>query len=405
MGKIQTKKAIRQHNQKAVLALIRSHSPTTIPEVAGKIHLSTNTVTKIIEHYTTQGLIINSGKGESTYEGGKRPNLYAFNPEARLAIGMQIAHEGQLHAVLADLNGSIMHEISLPIKWNIKMEVILDCIVSEYEELIAAAGIDRNRIIGIAIGTHGITDFEHGTIIVSPHNPIWGKNIKFKEMVEEKIPDPIPVFVDNQIRFKAFAEKSLGAAKEFDNIIILYSGISAIAGIVSDNVIKRGKHYLAGAIGHMTLDPDDEEVCMCGGRGCFGVLIDMNRVLRKAREKAKENPDSLIFRDKPASETEIEDVFKASNDGDALAKQLIDEVIKWFAAGIHNAILFYDPEIVIIQGVYAEAGEYFIETLRRKVQEVSLLQVPLEIKIEYSRLGNKVGAIGAAAFIIQEFFK
>lgn len=90
--------------------------------------------------------------------------------------------------------------------------------------------------------------------------------------------------------------------------------------------------------------------------------------------------------------------------GDALARELMDEVIKWFAAGIHNAILFYDPEIVIIQGVYAEAGDYFIETLRRRVQEVSLRQVPLDIKIEYSRLGNKVGAIGAA-FTIQEFFK
>jgi len=52
--------------------------------------------------------------------------------------------------------------------------------------------------------------------------------------------------------------------------------------------------------------------------------------------------------------------------GDALARELMDEVIKCFAAGIHNAILFYDPEIVIIQGVFAEAGYYFIETLRRE---------------------------------------
>ena len=405
MRKIQTKKAIRQHNQKAVLALIRTLSRTTIPDIANKIHLSTNTVTKIIEFYSDQGLIINSGKGESTYEGGKRPNLYAFNPRARFGIGMQIAHEGQLHAVLADLNGSIVQEISLPIEWNTKMEVILDRIRNAYERLIDAAKISREKIVGVAIGTHGITDYEHGTIVVSPHNPVWGKNIEFRKMVAETISDDIPVFVDNQIRFKAFAEKSLGAAKGFDNIIILYSGISAIAGIVSDNLIKRGKHYLAGAIGHMTLDPDDEEVCMCGGRGCFGVLIDMNRVLRRARERSKQNTDSLIFKEKTADEIGIEDVFRASNNGDALAKELMDEVIKWFAAGIHNAILFYDPEIVIIQGVYAQAGGYFIETLRRKVQEVSLLQVPLDIKIEYSRLGNKVGAIGAAAFTIQEFFK
>jgi len=60
---------------------------------------------------------------------------------------------------------------------------------------------------------------------------------------------------------------------------------------------------------------------------------------------------------------------------------------------------------IVTAGDALAARDYFIETLRRRAQEVSLLQIPLDIKIEYSRLGNKVGAIGAAAFTIQEFFK
>ncbi len=107
MKKIQTKRVLRQHNQKVVLSVLRTLHTTTISEIAGRVHLSTNTVTTIIEHYKKLGLVYNTGKGKSSYEGGKRPNLFSFNPKAKFAIGMQITYEGQICAALVDINGSI----------------------------------------------------------------------------------------------------------------------------------------------------------------------------------------------------------------------------------------------------------------------------------------------------------
>lgn len=61
--------------------------------------------------------------------------------------------------------------------------------------------------------------------------------------------------------------------------------------------------------------------------------------------------------------------------------------------------------MIVIQGIFAKAGEYFIENLRKKVNEISLPKIKKEIKIEYSKLGDKVGVLRAASYVISKYFE
>ncbi len=405
MKMIQTKREIKNHNKHVVLDLFRRKQYVTIPEIASDLGLSNNTVMKIIDFYMKTDLVRNIGKGESTYDGGKKPNLFALNSEARYAIGIRIAHDGRLYGILTDLRGEIVAARDKSLPWNTPPEAVLDILTQVYKDLLEEKGLTSDHIMGIAIGTHGITDFQTGTIIYSPHNQKWGKNFELKRMVEERLDSDIQIFVDNQIRFQTYAEKVYGSAKDYENIIVLRIGFSAIAGLISENMIKRGKNSLLGSIGHMTLDSRDDEECKCGGRGCFGVLVHQSRIERNARQLFASYPTSLVFEDKKPDDITINDIFEASNNNDELAMTVMDQAIDWFAKGIHNIIIFYDPEIIIIQGKYAEAGDYFITNLRDKVNKVSLLGVPLNVRIEFSKLGRDAGEIGAAAFTIENYFR
>ncbi len=80
-------------------------------------------------------------------------------------------------------------------------------------------------------------------------------------------------------------------------------------------------------------------------------------------------------------------------------------MIKWFAIALSNLNLMYDPDLVILQGVYTRAGDYFLHQLRKRVNLVSLLNVENDIRIEYSQMGKQAGAIGAASYLINEFFR
>ncbi len=231
--------------------------------------------------------------------GGEKPNLFAFNPVAKYSMGIQLSgDEGLLFGVLADLDSQIRQQVEFPLTFNTDLATVFDKIAMAYRQLLALQRISSDRLIGLAVGTHGHTNYETGVVLVSPHNPVWGRNVPFKNLVKERIRDAIPIQIDNQIRYQAFAEKMLGAGQQEKNIIVLRCGIGTIAGVVQENALKRGKHFLAGHVGHMIIDPHDEEDCLCGGRGCFEVLISTKRLLRAARAGWDQHKESLVFRDK-----------------------------------------------------------------------------------------------------------
>ena len=71
---------------------------------------------------------------------------------------------------------------------------------------------------------------------------------------------------------------------------------------------------------------------------------------------------------------------------------------------ISNIIVMYDPEMIVIQGIYAEAGEYFLNNLRDRLDTVSLPKFSKNVEIKYSKLAREAGVIGGVAYIISEFF-
>jgi len=359
---------------------------------------------KIMNHYIKKGLVIIAGKGSSTEEGGKKPNIYKFNEDGGYAIGIIIS-ANRLSAVITNLKSRILDKISIALETDEEFDSVLKKIIDSYNCLIKNTEINRKRITGLAVGAYGITDFAKGKVIFSPHFPSWGKDLMLKEKILEQIHEDIPVMVDNHSRFQVFAEKILGLAKEKNNVVAIQAGKGLVAGVIIENEIKRGNHYLIGEIGHMIVDPEAREICACGGKGCFEAMVSTNRILKMAREKYKEYPDSIIFNGNTPDEIDIYDVFDASNKGDKLASDLMDDVIDWFGIGISNIILMYDPQIMIIQGIFTKAGKYFLENLREKINEISLFSIKRETEIKYSELGDKAGVLGAASYVLSKYFE
>ena len=401
MTSVRKQKTLKQINRKVILNILRNSGELSISELSKKVNLSKPT---LMNYYIRNRLITIAGKGSSTEEGGKRPNIFKFNADGGYAIGMIIS-ANRLFSVITDLKSKILDKISITLKTNEGFESVLKKIIDSYNYLINNTNSDRKRIVGLAIGAYGITNFTEGKVIFSPHFPSWGKNLDLKKEILEKIPDKIPVIVDNHSRFQVFAEKILGLGKENNNLVALQAGKGLVAGVIIENEIKRGNHSLIGEIGHMIIDPEGREICACGGKGCFEAMVSTNRILRMAKEKYKEYPDSIIFNGNNPDAIDIYDIFDASNKGDKLASDIMDDVINWFGIGISNIILMYDPQIMIIQGIFTKAGKYFLENLRKKINEISLFSIKRETEIKYSELGDKVGVLGAASYVLSKYFE
>jgi len=385
-------KSIKRTNRRALLDMIRTSGEVSVADISERLKLSKPTAMKIISHYLESDLILCVGKGTSTEEGGKKPTLYKFN-----------ARGG--YAVVSDLDAAILNEKSIPFEENEALAKVVTAMAAAYRWLLGRDADYAGKVIGIAVGAHGITDFRRGVVIHSPHFPSWGENAPLARLLKKELSFEGPVLVDNQIRFQVFAEKVKGVAKGRKNIIVLEGGVGLVAGVIVKDEIKRGAHFLAGEIGHMIINPQEPEVCACGGRGCFETMVSVKRILRSARDKIERHRVRSALKSVEPAALTIRTIFEASNAGDALAQAVVDEAAHWFAIGLSNLVLAYDPEIIVLQGIFAEAGDYFIRQLRRKINEVSLVHIKKNVQIEYSKFGRNAGVLGAAAFVIAEYLK
>ncbi|MDD3628578.1 MAG: ROK family transcriptional regulator [Actinomycetota bacterium] len=401
---IKKPKTLKQTNRKVILNILRYSGEVSIADLSRKVNLSKPTLMAIIDYYLKKGLVVNVGKGNSTEEGGKKPNIYKFNEDGGYAIGMIIS-ANKLGGVITNLKNKILFKKAVPLESDEKFESVLEKIVDLYNDLIIGAEINRKKIIGLAIGAYGITNFDRGEVIFSPHFPSWGKNLNLREKVKDKIPDEIPIIIDNHSRFQVFAEKVLGLGKDKDNIVAIQAGKGMVAGVIIENEIKRGNHYLIGEIGHMIVDPEAREICACGGKGCFEAMVTTNRIVRMAEERYSDYPDSIIFNGDGSGNIDIYRIFDALNKKDKLALEIMNDVINWFGIGISNIILMYDPQIVIIQGIFTKAGDYFLESLREKINKISLFSIKRKTEIKYSELGDNAGVLGAASFVLSKYFE
>ncbi len=392
-------RTLKKNNRRVVLDLLRNSGEMTVAEISERVSLSKTTIMKIIDYLTGTGYVVSAGKGSSTQEGGKRPEIYKFNAQAGFVIGIHI-YPREIYAAITDLGATILHDISLPVAANEQLDSALEKMATICNQLMKSC--NHTGLIGIGIGSNGVTNFDQGIIQYSPHFPSWGTQIPLADLLKDKLGYNVPIVVENDCRFQVLSEKAFGMARKHSSVIAVEAGGGLGAGIMINDDLERGAHYLAGEIGHMIVNPKTTEKCSCGGQGCFEVMVSTRRLLRKAAER--QDPQSLIFKGGSSSDLVPRAIFDAANSGDKLAQEIMDDIINWFAIGFSNLIMTFDPEIIVIHGIYTQAGDYFLNGLRQKIGSISLSSISKDVKIEYSNLGKERGVLGAAVYTINDYF-
>ena len=402
---INARKDVKLDNRNRVLDLLRGYGSADISRLAELTGLSKLTVSKIIHHWRDKGVVIPTGKGNAAGEAaGKKPTLYSINSEYRLIFVTQL-YETSLLSAVANLNANIIMSERVAYGKDTRLETILGYAREAFDRMSAALKLNDARFGSVVLGTSGITDSNEGVIVFSPHFRSWGYNIPVVGMLREIFPRGYAFHVDNWVRYQAYAESKIGAARQVNRFLEIGCEPDGVtSGLVWDGTLVSGKRGLAGEIGHMPVDPDSDIVCACGGRGCLEPAISLMRMQGRARETAGDWPDSALCRDRDPQTITYREVFAAADAADAFARHLLDRPAKYFAAAISHVVQVCDPELIIIQGEYAAAGEYFLESLRDRVRKATLPSVEKNIQIQYSSLGDKQGLIGAAFFAADQFY-
>ncbi|HOO29851.1 MAG TPA: ROK family transcriptional regulator [Bacillota bacterium] len=388
---------LKSINLLAVLKVLRENSSVSRADIARITELTPATVSSIVSLLITAGIAKETGYGEST--GGRPPVMVEFNPKAFYLAGVDLG-VSKIISVVTDLEGNIVSKTRLELDAHQGVDSIMASLFEATHETLEQVRDVRDRIAGLGLSVPGLIDAERGISVFAPNIPGWS-DIPIVKVFEDEF--AIPCWVENDARAMAIGEAMFGAGRGHDNILCINVGRGIGAGIIMNGEIHRGKQGGAGELGHMTIDPNGP-VCPCGNHGCLEAMA-AGPAIAAAAIRAVSTGSSTLIRDIVDGKIEAitaEVVSQAAAQGDLLATRLIQEAGRYLGIGIANAVNLLSPDIVIIGGGVARAGDILFDEVRATVQKRAFTAMVNLPPILPSAQGEEASSVGAAALVFEE---
>jgi len=310
-------------------------------------------------------------------------------------IGVDI---GGTHTKVAllDLSGHILHKTDFLTK-NYKSERLIKAVFLAVESIIEKKNIRKRDILGLGIGLPGLVDFKKGLVFCLTNIPGW-KNVALKRILENKI--GLPVFVDNDVKIMAMGELRFGAGKGYKNIICMTLGTGVGGAVIIDGNLYRGSSLVAGEIGHIPINEAGPS-CDCGSSGCLEAYVGREYFLNNARKRLRNAPSAAVMKMTKGDISLLtpEILREAAVKGDRFSKEMWREMGLHIGNALAGVVNLLNPQIIIIGGGMAGAGEVLFGSIRKAVAKKSMRLPGRAVKIVRARLGNDAGVIGAAEIV------
>ncbi|MGN6803989.1 MAG: ROK family protein, partial [Ginsengibacter sp.] len=266
------------------------------------------------------------------------------------------------------------------------------------QDFIRGLKVPKERLIGIGIGMPGFVDVKKGI------------NYSFLESGGESIVNHLekeiglPVYLDNDSSLIALAELKLGAAQNKTNAAVINFGWGVGLGMIVDKTIFRGNNGFAGEFSHIPLF-DNNKLCECGKSGCLETEASMIVVVEKVKEAIKSGRVSRIKEVPENIEEAFDTIISAATMGDQLTVDILSEVAYNIGRGIAILIHILNPELVVVSGRGAAAGNILIAPIQQAVHRFCIPRLASFTDIKVSTLSKKAELIGAAALVVENYDK
>jgi glucokinase len=238
-------------------------------------------------------------------------------------------------------------------------------------------------IEAVGIGCGGPLDAAKGLLLSPPHLPGW-RDVPVTALAEQVFGRPATL--ENDATAAAAAEHRYGAGVGVRNMIYLTLSTGVGGGIVVDGRLYRGAVGNGGELGHVTVDWHGRECRGCGRRGCLEAYVSGTSIAERSREAG------LPY-------ATAEEVAAAARTGDAPAVAVWDETVEALACGLTSIVNLFEPELVVVGGGVARAGEQLLGPARAWVLEHAMGPAGSAVRIVAAALGDQVGVVGAAAIV------
>jgi glucokinase len=255
--------------------------------------------------------------------------------------------------------------------------------------------VDTQKTAGDPVQAIGISvpgiSYQKTGLVWAPNIPGWD-NYPLRAEVRQAVGD-LPVKIDSDRACAVLGEVWKGNAPSCQDAIFLTVGTGIGAGILADGRVLRGAHDISGCIGWMALQrPYLDLYDSCG---CFEYYASGDGIARTAqwlldKNKAYQGP---LRGAEPLSAREVFDAF---DQGDELAKEVLDLCVELWGMASANLISLFNPEKIIFGGGIFGPAVPLIPAIAKEAEKWAQPIGMQQVTFEASVLGGDACLFGAA---------
>lgn len=336
-------------------------SRTELSRVTG---YSPSSMTATIRELMAEGYVSEVGQLKST--GGRRQTLLQFD---RGAVVLTLVTIGttHLHVSQIGMDGTVHVHIRRGLDHDDPTASLVQAIETLHQ-------VAERPSVCVVVSMPGVVSAE-GVVTLAP---AFGAPLPVSLADELRAATGLPVIIDNDVNLLALGETIAGAARDVQDVALIYVGDGIGAALVLGGAVHRGASQSAGEIGFLPWERvrplADRAVGPLEARWSAAALTG------QAEEIGIEPGDRSVLAALGASP-------------DPRARELVDGAVEaWSYAAVVTACLL-DPAAVVFAGEAVHLPDWARADLERRVVEA----VPAPVQVRFAELGEEAIAHGAIA--------
>jgi predicted NBD/HSP70 family sugar kinase len=357
----------------------------TRAELSRLLGMSRSTSSSLVQELLDYDLVREDGPAEST--SGRRAIVLRPNNLHWFVLGVDIG-ASHVSTLLMSLSGEVVATRRERVDARNQPQLALDAVCGQAHDMMTAARLSHKKILGMGVAIPAPVEPGEKSRICEETMAAWA-GLDVEEILEQRL--EIRCIIDNDANLGALAEHRWGVGRQVRNMIFVKLATGVGCGVIIAGQLQRGQSGFSGELGHMLLHDTQGS-----GLRSLNDLVGRKHLATRYQE--------LLSADATSSNVVIKSnqtLAQKAREGDESAKAVIAEAGYWVGVAVANAIHLLNPELIVLGGSLAAAGDLLLKPVQDAVNQLGGWNKLKQTRVTLGRLGDRDVATGAATIVVQ----
>lgn len=370
---------VRRANLSAIVRELHASGPLSRSDLVARTGLTRSAIRGLIGELVAGNLVF---EGPAALDGtpGRPSPLVRADPDGAVVLALEIAVDS-LAAATVGLGGEVFDHIrvDLPTRRSSVADIV-DVLVELATDLRGRLP-SEDSIVGVGVAVVGVVRRSDGMVSVAP-NLGW-RDEPLGAVLTEALGMKVPIAFANELDLAVLAEHRRGAARDIDDVLLVWGSIGVGGGLIVDGRPLIGAAGYGGEVGHIPVNPDGLP-CRCGSIGCWETEVGTMALLRRAGRSPQ------------AGREAFEALLAEAEAGVPAALDAFNDTARWLGIGLAGIVNVLNPSLVLLGGRLTASYPYVRSTLEAELDRRVLRASRRLVRVVPTSLGDDAPLLGAA---------